>query len=59
MPATNHSTRMEKHQIAISSSSEKDIGTLLTYTPYNESPIHRDSNRHTSSESLALEGVDS
>ncbi|ROL42097.1 hypothetical protein DPX16_22313 [Anabarilius grahami] len=35
--AVNHSTGMDKHQIAISSSSERDKGNLLTDTPCSES----------------------
>jgi len=33
MPAANHGTGMEKCQTAISSSSERDEGALLTHTP--------------------------
>ncbi|ROI15650.1 hypothetical protein DPX16_20188 [Anabarilius grahami] len=41
MPAANHSTRMEKRQIAISSSSERDKGTLSTDTSCSESARQR------------------
>lgn len=48
MSAANHSTRMEKCQNAISSSSERDKCTLLSDTPCTESPAHeeRDVNRY-------------
>ncbi|KAL0165604.1 hypothetical protein M9458_037448, partial [Cirrhinus mrigala] len=38
MEPANHSTEMEKRQIAISSSSERDKGTLPKDTPCSESP---------------------
>ncbi|KAL0148634.1 hypothetical protein M9458_056074, partial [Cirrhinus mrigala] len=53
MEPANHSTEMEKCQIAISSSSERDKGTLPKDTPPSESQSvkGRDCNRHKSSES--------
>ncbi|KAL0168478.1 hypothetical protein M9458_036700, partial [Cirrhinus mrigala] len=41
MEPANHSTEMEKRQIAISSSSERDKGTPPKDTPCSESESHR------------------
>ncbi len=38
METANHSLEMEKHQIAIPSSSERDKGTFPKDTPHSESP---------------------
>ncbi|KAF4114051.1 hypothetical protein G5714_004274 [Onychostoma macrolepis] len=59
METANHSMEMEKHQIAISSSSKRDKGTFPKDTPCSESlACYRvGSNRSTRSESPACKGA--